>query len=224
MHMAFMELDRKLIDECTIETIDIGAIRHLIAGGANINAFDEEYEQSLYGEILDYYIDKREEKPNLSNLYKITELFIGHDLVLNHKPNDPDFFLPDLFRYLPPEKVCVDIYKMLLNTNNFSFADLDNTIATNALDIHMGLFYFFEGTNYSKNDSLQYFLELIYWASAYQLRKYPEKCDKEIKEFDWFNREKNKIECIFEGRSTSVFIENLETKKRAEITGWTMKY
>ena len=98
--MAFMELDRKLIDECTIETIDIGAIKHLIAGGANINAFDEEYEQSLYGENLDYYIDKREEKPNLSNLYKITELFIGHDLVLNHKPNDPDFFLPDLFRYL----------------------------------------------------------------------------------------------------------------------------
>ena len=55
--MAFMELDRKLIDECTIETIDIGAIKHLIAAGANINAFDEEYEQSLYGEILDYYID-----------------------------------------------------------------------------------------------------------------------------------------------------------------------
>ena len=222
--MAFTELDQKLIDECTKDVLDLEKIKMLIADGADINAFDEEYEQALYEEILEYYIDKREEKPNLFNLYKITELFISHHLVLNHKPNDPDYFLPDLFKFLPPENVCVDIYKMLLNTNNFSFADLDNTIATNALDIHMGMFYFFEKTNYSKKDSLKYFLELIYWASAYQLRKYPEKCDEEMKAFDWFNRERNKIECIYQGRSTSIFIENLETKKRAEITGWTMKY
>ena len=43
-----------------------------------------------------------------------------------------------------------------------------------------------------------------------------------MKAFDWFDRDK--IECIFEGRSTSIFVENLETKMRAEITGWTMKY
>lgn len=221
--MAFMELDQKLIDECTKEAIDIGAIKHLIARGANINAFDEENEQSIYEEILGYYIDKREEKPNLFNLYAITELFISHDLILNQKPNDPEYFSPDLFRYLPPEKVCVDIYKMLLTTNSFSFADLENTIATNALDIDMDMFYFFERTNYSKKDSLQYYLELIYWASAYQLRKYPEKCDKDMKAFDWFHRERNKIECVFEGHSTSIVIEDLETKKRAEIAGWTTK-
>ena len=222
--MAFTELDQKLIDECTKDVLDLEKIKKLIADGADINAFDEEYEQALYEEIIDYYIDKREEKPNLFNLYIITELFIGHDLVLNHKPNDPDYFLPDVFKFLPPEKVCVDIYKMLLNTGNFSFADLDNTIATNALDIHMDMFYFFEGTNYSKKDSLKYYLELIYWAKAYQLRKYPEKCNKEMKAFDWFDRDQNKIECIFEGRSASIFIENLETKTRAEITGWTMTY
>ena len=103
--MAFTELDQKLIDECTKDVLDLEKIKMLIADGADINAFDEEYEQALYEEILDYYIDKREEKPNLFNLYKITELFISHDLVLNHKPNDPDYFLPDLFKFLPPENI-----------------------------------------------------------------------------------------------------------------------
>ena len=81
-----------------------------------------------------------------------------------------------------------------------------------------------ELSQYSKDDSVKYYLELIYWACAYNVKIYPEKCSKEVLAFEWFKREKNKVELVCEDRSTSVFIEDLETHRRAEIQGWTMKY
>ena len=124
--MAFTELDQKLIDECTKDVLDLEKIKMLIADGADINAFDEEYEQELYDSILDYYID--EEQPNLSNLREITKLFLENDLILNHKPEDNDYFLPRGFIFLPPEEICVDIFKLLLEKGHFSFEDLDGII------------------------------------------------------------------------------------------------
>ena len=79
-------------------------------------------------------------------------------------------------------------------------------------------------TQYTREDSINYYLELIYWACAYNVKVYPEKCSKDILQFNWFKREKNKIEIVRENRSTSVFVEDLETHIRTEIDGWSMKY
>ena len=220
--MAFKELDQRLIDECSKNIIDIEKIKTLIADGADINAFDEEYEQELYNHILDYYID--EEQPNLSNLYEITKLFLTNNLISNKKPEDSDYFLPHRFRFLPPEKVSVDIFKLYLEKGEFSSEDLDGIITDTTLDLHLGEFYFYEETQYTKEDSVNYYLELIYWACAYNVKTYPEKCSKDILDFDWFNRDKNKVELVRENRSTSVFVEDMETHKRTEIDGWTTKY
>ena len=220
--MAFKELDQRLIDECSKNIIDIEKIKTLIADGADINAFDEEYEQELYNNILDYYID--EEQPNLSNLYEITKLFLTNNLISNKKPEDSDCFLPHRFRFLPPEKVSVDIFKLFLEKGRFSSEDLDGIITDATLDLHLGEFYFYEETQYTKEDSVNYYLELIYWACAYSVKRYPEKCSKDILDFDWFNRDKNKVELVRENRSTSVFVEDLENHNRTEIDGWTMKY
>lgn len=213
--MAFKELDQRLIDECCKNNVDLDIIKSLIAGGADINAFDEEYEQELYNEILHYYIEA--EQPNLSNLYEITKVFLANDLVLNQKPEDSDWFLPGEFRFLPPEELCVSIYKLLLDKGGFSFKDLDDLIADAVLDLRLGLSYFYEDTQYTEEDSINYYLELIYWTCAYQVRVYPEKCSEDVLPFNWFEREKNKIEIISENRSTAVFIEDLETHRRAEI-------
>lgn len=56
--MAFKDIDQRLIDECSKNIIDLDKIKSLISNGADINAFDEEYEQELYNAILDYYIDE----------------------------------------------------------------------------------------------------------------------------------------------------------------------
>lgn len=220
--MAFKDIDQRLIDECSKNIIDLDKIKALITDGADINAFDEEYEQELYDSILDYYID--EKQPNLSNLYEITKLFAESNLILNLKPEDSDCFIPDRFRFLPPTKISIDIFKMLLSKGKFSFDDLDNIINNATLDLHLGEFYFYEDTQYSKEDSINYYLELIYWACGYNVKVYPEKCEKDVLLFDWFNREKNKVELVRENRSTSVFIESLETHQRTEIQGWSMKY
>lgn len=224
--MAFKDIDQRLIDECTKDTVDLDKIKKLIAEGADINAFDEEYEQTLYDEVLDYYIfEGRERRLNLHNLFAITELFAEYHLVLNQKPDDRDCFLPSRFRYLPPERISVDTFKMLLERCTFSPDDLNRTIADTTLDLHLGIYYFFEKTQgYSPKDSLEYFMELIYWACAYNVKTYPEKCSKDLLQFEWFDREKNKIETVFENRSTSVFMEDLETHTRTEIDGWSMKY
>lgn len=220
--MAFKDIDQRLIDECSKNIIDLDKIKSLISNGADINAFDEEYEQELYNSILDYYID--EEERNLFNLYEITKLFTESNLILNQKPEDSDYFIPDRFRFLPPTKISIDIFKMLLSKGNFSFDDLDNIINNATLDLHLGEFYFYEDTQYSKEDSINYYLELIYWACGYNVKVYPQKCEKDLLLFDWFNREKNKVELVRENRSTSVFVEDLETRQRTEIQGWTMKY
>ncbi len=220
--MAFKDIDQRLIDECSKNIIDLDKIKSLISNGADINAFDEEYEQELYNAILDYYID--EEELNLFNLYEITKLFTESNLILNQKPEDSDYFIPDRFRFLPPTKISIDIFKMLLSKGNFSFDDLDNIINNATLDLHLGEFYFYEDTQYSKEDSINYYLELIYWACGYNVKVYPQKCEKDLLLFDWFNREKNKVELVRENRSTSVFVKSLETHQRTEIQGWSMKY
>ena len=222
--MAFKDIDQMLINECVKDVADLEKIKELIAQGADINAFDEEYEQTLYEEILDFYIDRKTKKLNLSNLSIVTELFVEKGLILNPKPDDCDYFFPYRFKLTPPEKVCVDIFKMLLGKGTVTFAELDSIINDNALDLHMDMFYFYEQTRYKKNDSLNYFLELIYWSCAYQVKLYPENCSEDLLSFDWFDREKNKVELIRENRSTGVFIEDLETHERAEIQGWTRKY
>ena len=220
--MAFKDIDQRLIDECSKNIIDLDKIKSLISTGADINAFDEEYEQELYNSILDYYID--EEQPNLFNLYEITRLFTESNLILNQKPEDSDYFLPRRFRFLPPTKISIDIFKMLLSKGKFSFDDLDGIITDATLDLHLGEFYFYEDTQYSKKNSINYYLELIYWACAYKVKLFPEKCSKDILDFNWFDRDKNKVELIQENRSTSVFVEDLENHKRVEIDGWTTKY
>ncbi len=190
--MAFKDINQRLIEECTKDVVDLEKIKTLIADGADINAFDEEYEQELYNEILDFYVfEGRERRLNLSNLYEITEIFLENHLNLNQKPEDCDYFLPDRFRFLPPEQVCIDTFKMLLEKGYYSFEDLEGITTSASLDIHLGTFYFFEQTrNYSENDSLKYYLELIYWACAYSVKTYPKKCEKELLQFDWFKREK----------------------------------
>ncbi|MBR5617861.1 MAG: hypothetical protein IKW50_06735 [Oscillospiraceae bacterium] len=224
--MAFKDIDQRLIDECTKDVVDIDKIKKLITEGADINAFDEEYEQTLYDEVLDYYIfEGRERRLNLHNLFVITELFAEYHLVLNQEPDDSDYFLLNRFRFLPPEKICVDVFKVLLEKCTYSFKDIDSISTDATLDLHLGEYYFFEQThNYSETDSLVYFLELIYWACAYSVKTYPEKCSNDLLHFKWFSREKNKIEAVFENRSTSVFMEDLETHRRVEIDGWSMKY
>ena len=224
--MAFKELDQRLIDECCKDIVDIEKVKALISDGADINAFDEDYAQALYDEILDFYIfEGRERKLNISNLYMVTNIFIKNDFILNHKPEDRDYFLPDSFRFLPPEKICIDTFKTLLENGKSSFDVLEIVMTNASCDLHMGMFYFFEQTQfYSKEDSAKFFLELIYWACAYKVKLFPEKCSKDILQFDWFNREKNKVELVRENRSTSVFVEDLETHLRTEIDGWSMKY
>ena len=224
--MAFKDIDQQLIEECCKDILDIDKIKTLIANGANINAFDEKYEQALYEEVLEFYIfEGRERRLDLSNLYKITNLFIENDLILNHKPEDRDYFLPDRFRFLPPEKICIDTFKALLENGQSSFDELEIVMTNASGDLHMGIFYFFEQTQfYSEEDSARFFLELIYWACAYKVKLFPEKCSKDILDFNWFDRDKNKVELIRENRSTSVCVENLESHKRVEIDGWTTKY
>ena len=224
IHTAFKDIDQLLIDECIKDILDLDKIKTLIADGADINAFDTEYEQELYDSILDYYIDHKEDQLNLSNLLQVTQLFIENNLSLNQKPEDCDYFLLRRFRFLPPNKICVDIFIMLLERGTFTSEDLDNMIDDCTLDLHLGEFYFYELTQYSKEDSIKYYLELIYWSCAYNVKTYPEKCSEDVLQFNWFEREKNRIEIISENRSTSVFVEDLETHQRAEIQGWTMKY
>ena len=220
--MAFKNIDQRLIDECTKDIINIEIIKSLISTGADVNAFDSDYAQELYDSILDYYIDAQ--NPNLSNLYKITNLFLEGGLVLSQNQNDSDYFLPSRFRFLPPDKTCVDTFKLLLEKGSFSFYDLDQFIDDATLDLHLGEYYFYEDTHYSKNDSINYYLELIYWACAYNAKVYPEKCKKDVLQFDLFDRKKNKVELIEKNHSTAVFIECLKTKHRIEISGWSMKY
>ena len=224
--MAFKELDQQLIDECCKDIVDFDKVKALIANGANINAFDEEYEQALYDEVLEFYIfEGRKRRLDLSYLYKTTKLFIENGLILNHKPDDSDYFLPDGFRFLPPEKICVDTFKMLLENGKSSFNDLEGVMTNASGDLHMDVFYFFEQNQlYSKEDSAKFFLELIYWACAYKVKLFPSKCSNDILGFDWFNRGKNKVNLVRVNRSTFVRVEDLETHKQAEIDGWTTKY
>ena len=220
--MAFRDIDRRLIAECTKDNVALGTIKALIESGADVNAFDEEYEQGLYNEVLDYYINA--EEPNLSTLYKITKLFLENNMVLNQKLGDHDYFLPGDLRFLPPEKTSVDTFKLLLEKGNASSGDFDAMISDAILDLHLDMFCFYEEAQYTREDSVNYYLELIYWACAYNAKAHPEKCSEDILRFNWFERDKNRIGIAYCNRSTSVYVEDLETHTRAEINGWSTKY
>ena len=143
IYLAFRDVDQSLITLCTADEVNLNKLNELIADGADVNAFDKEYEQVLYEEILDYYIfEGRERQINLSNLYTITEIFVKNGLVLNQQSDDSDYFLLDSFRFLPPERVCVDTFCMLLERCNFSHKDVNYMIADTILDVHMGIYYF----------------------------------------------------------------------------------
>ena len=215
--MAFDEINQHLIDECSKNIIDMEAIKALIAGGADVNAFDAEYEEALYDAVLVYYI--YEEQPNLLNLYAVTELFLANNLVLNPKTAS-DYFLPKRFRFLPPEKSCVDIFKMLLEKGSYSADDLEDTIADCILDLHLDLVDVQE----QGEAIVKYYLELIYWACAYNVKIFPKTCSADLLCFEWFDRARNKIELISENRSTSVYVEDAVNRNRAEINGYTWKY
>ena len=83
-------------------------------------------------------------------------------------------------------------------------------------------FYFFNGTKYSKEDSIEYYLELIRWACAYDVERYPEKCTADLLTFEWFNEQKTRLEVVSEKetQSTVVYVEDTETHERVEINGW----
>ena len=220
--MAYKDIDQLLIDECCKTIVDYDKIKELISNGADINAYIAEEEECLYESVLDYYVDN--DNFDLSNLLRTTELFIEKRLILNPNPSDPDCFVLRHFRFLPPTKTSVTIFKLLLENLKFSNTDINRFISDAAFDLHLREFFFFEGTEFSEQDSIVYFLELIYWACAYDIKAHPSENEPELLEFDWFNREENKINVIWENRSTYIFIESLKTHKRTEINGWTMKY
>lgn len=227
--MSFSALDQVLIDECIKDSIDIEKIKELIADGANVNAFNEDYQASLYDEIIDYYIDPTDKGVNLSNFYKITELFLENGLILNHHPNDLDDSSLISFRGLPPESISVDAYKLLLNSNQVTLDDLDNIISIIMFDLYWGyhpeeadkIEYNEESdciiTKYSEEDRKQYYLALLYWTYAYSSKRFPESCQKEIKDFDWFDTDRNKMEWIYGDRTITVVVSNSETGKMVAI-------
>ncbi len=149
---------------------------------------------------------------------------IKGDLVLNPKPEDCDFFIPSRFIFLPPDEICLNIFKMLLETEKFSFEELESIERNAALDLFFDEYYFYGQTKYSKEDSLKYYLELIYWTCAYKVKKYPKRCTEDLLKVNWFERSKNRIELVRENRSATVLVEALETHEKTEINGWSLKY
>ena len=105
-----------------------------------------------------------------------------------------------------------------------AFKDIDNVSTDATLDLHLGTYHFFDEDRYSHDDSIKYFLEIIYWACAYGSKAYPEEIAKGLLQFDWFDRQKMTIELVHENRSTSVFVKDTKKDLRVEIDGWTMKH
>ena len=80
--MAFEKIEQELINECVKDTIDMEKIKTLIHNGADINYYDVEYEQCLYVEILDIFINE-EDSSKLANLLAVTEFFLENGLILS---------------------------------------------------------------------------------------------------------------------------------------------
>lgn len=221
--MAYRDLDAALLAACCEDRIELGKVEALLYEGADVNAVDPAYDTSLYDEILDHYIDSKHKKTDLEGLLGVTELFLLLGLEINLAHED-DYFMPQRFRFMPPEERSVSIFKLLIDRGNASFEDLDRFIGDAILELHREDFYFYEGREYTVEDSLRYYLELIYWAVAYNLKRCPEKCLEALSGFDLFKREKNIIGFTREERSTTVFLEEVASKKRCVIGGFTWAY
>ncbi len=226
--MTFGEMEQKLIEECTKDPIDLDKIKTLIDNGADINACGGKWNTPLNREIVNYYACRGEkfENRSLSNFAQVMELLINRGMLLNPKPGDSHgFLLPDL-QFLPPEKICIDTYKMLLEKGNPSFEDLDYALYCYVCNMHStdddyDFYSWKKPKMYKKKDCLNYFLEMTYWTCAYKVKLYPEKCAEALLAFDWFNREKYTVK-LKRGRQTSrVVIEDDETQQSAIIYSYT---
>ena len=224
--MAFNELDQELINECSAHTFNSDKIQMLINSGANINAYDFERENSVYGEILDNYCYWGVEPPSLSNFYEVTKLLIKNGLVTNPNPDRYEDFIGYYFFHLPPEPICVDIFKMLLDIGDYGYAELDNVIGSYSLDLHLGDCVVDEEDDckYTTDDYIRHYVTIIYWACAYIHKKFPEKQPETFANIDWFNREKYYISFGHKNRSTEVCVIDKETSESVEITGWKTQF
>ena len=225
---AFGEMEQKLIEECKKDPLDLDKIKTLIDNGADINACGGKWNTPLNSEIVNYYACRGEkfEYRNLSNLAQVMELLINRGMLLNPKPGDSHgFLLPDL-QFLPPEKICIDTYKMLLEKGNPSFEDLDYALYCYVCNMHStdddyDFYSWKKPKRYKKKDCLNYFLEMAYWTCAYKVKLYPEKCAEDLLRFDWFNREKYTVKLKRGRRTSRVIIEDNGTQQNATIHSYT---
>ena len=226
--MAFREIEQKLIEECTKDPLDLDKIQMLIDNGADINSCDGKFEYPLHCTIVDYYGRNRSEyeNPNLSNLAKVMALLIDNGMLLNPKPSEHRNFLLLVLQFLPPEEICIDTFKMLLEKGNPASEDLDAALNTFLCNMHSedddyDFYSWKKPKKYTKKECLNYFLDMMYWVCAYKVKLYPEKCAEDLQEFDWFDREKH-IVTLKRGRRTSqVFIEDKESRRSAVIYSYT---
>lgn len=226
--ITFGEMEQKLIEECTKDPLDLDKIETLIDNGTDINACGGKWNTPLNREIVDYYACSGEkfENRNLSNLAQVMELLIDRGMLLNPKPGDSHGFLLPALQFLPPEKICIYTYKMLLEKGNPSFEDLDYALSCYVCNMHStdddyDFYSWKKPKKYTKKDCLNYFLEMTYWTCAYMVKLYPEKCAEALLAFDWFNRDKYTVN-LKRGRQTSkVIIENNETQQSATIYSYT---
>ncbi len=225
---SFGAMEQKLIEECTKDPIDLDKIQALIDNGADINACGGKWNTPLNSEIVNYYACRGEknEYRNLSNFAQVMEMLINRGMMLNPKLGDRrGFLLPDL-QFLPPEKICIDTYKMLLEKGHSSFEDLDYALYCYVCNMHSpdddyDFYSWNKPKKYTKKECFNYFLEMIYWTCAYQVKLYPEECAEELLRFDWFNRDKNEVK-FSRGRQTSrAFIVDKETQQKALIYSYT---
>jgi hypothetical protein len=225
---AFGGMEQKLIEECTKDPLDLDKIKMLIDNGADINACRGKWNTPLNRDVVDYYACRGEkfENRNLSNLAQVMELLIEKGMLLNPKPGDSRGFLLPALQFLPPEKICVDTYKMLLEKGNPSFEDLNYAMYCYVCNMHStdddyDFYSWKKPKKYKKKDCLNYFLEITYWTCAYQVKLYPEKCAKDLLGINWLDREKYTV-MLKRGRQTSrVIIENNETQQSATIYSYT---
>ena len=127
--LAYRDLDARLLAACCEDRIELGKVEALLYEGADVNAVDPAYDTSLYDEILDHYIDSKHKKTDLEGLLGVTELFLLLGLEINLAQED-DYFMPQRFRFMPPEETSVSIFKLLIDRGNASFEDLDRFIRT----------------------------------------------------------------------------------------------
>ena len=223
--MAFREIEQNLFMECTKDPLDLDKIQMLIDNGADVNACGGKWDTPLHDKIVNYY-SSRDEYRNLSNLAQVLELLMTRGMLLNPKPgNSRGFLLPSL-QFLPPEKICIDTYKMLLEKGDPACEDLDYALYCYVCNMHdpednYDFYSWLKPQKYKKIECLNYFLEMTYWTCAYKVKLYPEKCAKDLLGFDWFDREKYTVKLKRGRRTSRVIIEDQKTQKSATIYSYT---